>query len=726
MATAAISALAVSNFFGNMNIGVAMAIGALLSSPGDIAGSFRRRTLGIFIAVCLVVFATTITGYAKQSALILLPVLVILVFTFSLISVYGFRASLVAFSGLFAVVLSLAKIPSADSVVVHALYVGLGGCWYLVLSTLLHFLNPQKQAEILLSEGFRLTSEYLRVRAELISTSAEEREELKKRLSQLQSDINDKHETIRELVISRRAKSGRSGDARRKMLIFIELVDILELSMANPVNYERMEELLRNDVDKLKILKEWSLLMADELIGIATVFEEGEKFYPNPALETLRLRANVALHTCADEEHKIAPSGEAVFILRNLIDFKEKQQEKIISIARLLRDLKVEEDFAIKDIDAAKFITGQEYSLRTLQDNLDLHSPIFRHSLRLTVVLLSGYIIGSFFELQNTYWILLTSLVIMRPGYALTKQRSKQRLYGTLIGGAIAVSVVFLTQNLVVYAVLSVITLILALSMIQRNYKASAIFITLNIVFVYSLMTPDPFRVIQFRLTDTLIGAGLAFLGNALLWPTWEYKGIKNFIAESIKANAAYLKEMSYLYEEKDGTPTSYKLMRKNAFLAIGNLNAAFQRMTQEPESRQREVGSIYEIITLNQEFLSSTASLGAFIRTHPTTKVSTHFKTYISAIQDNLSSALAGLAEQEVTGATTGGQLEEASRYFDEKYKSISRMNSGETEIGPPKDKDMRNRFQELQLVRDQLRWLFQLSENMKVQVLSNLPDTN
>lgn len=718
MALAAISALVITNYFGNMNIGVAMAIGALLSSPSDVAGSFRRRTLGIFISVFLAVFTSFVVGYASQMPVLIIPVLIILTFSFSLAAVYGFRASLIAFTGLFAMVLSLADIPSSDSVLVHSLYIGLGGLWYLSLSIALHYINPGKQSEMLLSEGFKLTAEYLEIRADLIAASSEERKGLKNRLSVLQSDINDKHETIRELVIAKRAKSGRSGDARKKMLIFIEMVDILELSMANPLNYEEMEVLFANHQEKLKIVKDWTLLMVEELNSISGIIKNGKEYYPNPDLETFRLQAINSLAASVEDERN-SISSHAMLVLRNLIDYKEKQQEKIISISRLLRDVKMGEDLMMKDKDAAKFITGQEYSLKTMQDNLDLKSPIFRHALRLTVVMVSGYVIGSVFDVQNTYWILLTILVIMRPGYALTKDRSKQRLIGTLIGGAIAVSVVLVTQNLVVYGILAVISLVFAISTLQRNYKASAIFITLNIVLVYSLMRPDPFLVIRFRLLDTLIGAGLAFLGNAFLWPTWEYRGIKNFIVESIKANSAYLEEINSFYQTKHTMTTSYKLTRKRAFLAIGNLNAAFQRMTQEPKSKQKEGSSIYEIVSLNQEFLSSAASLGTFIRTHDTTEASEHFRAYTAAIQNNLLRILAILEENKIEEIRDEKEVEQALKYFDEKYREVLESRSHEIREGQRRfNSGMHSEFQEIQMVRDQLKWLLQISKSLEVMV--------
>jgi uncharacterized membrane protein YccC len=67
-------------------------------------------------------------------------------------------------------------------------------------------------------------------------------------------------------------------------------------------------------------------------------------------------------------------------------------------------------------------------------ENLSFSSTVFRHSLRLTITILIGFIIGKALPFQNAYWILLT-IVVMRQGYGLTKQRTFHRIFGTILGG---------------------------------------------------------------------------------------------------------------------------------------------------------------------------------------------------------------------------------------------------------------------------------------------------
>lgn len=671
--------------------------------------------IGVSFSVVMAFLGTLLAGYAAMNTILFVPVLAVLMFCFSMLSVYGFRASLIAFSGLFAVVLSLAKVPSESSVLTHSLLIGAGGLWYLIFTITLHYFNRRKETEIVLAEGFELTAKYLEIRNRLLRTAPGERESLKKELAEVQTSINEKHEIIREILISRRKNSGRSGVVQKKLLIFMDMVDILELAMANPVNYDRMEELYIKRQDKLEVIRQWSEMMALQVKKIGEVWSKNRKYKPDPALEEQRAKVWQAFEDF-EKEADLPSEREALLVYRNLLVFKDRQYQKILSIERFIKEKEGKQYFSNRAKEAEKFLTSQEYDLKTLLDNLDFKSPIFRHSLRLMVVLVAGFFLGRIFHFQNAYWILLTTLVIMRPGYALTRDRFKQRLYGTLIGGAIAVTIVLLIQNTVVYGILAVTTLILAFSMIQRNYKTAAAFITLNVIFVYSLLRPNAFDVIQYRVLDTIIGAALAFLGNKFLWPTWEYVGIKNFISESISANKKYLKEIEEFYSKKGKLPSSYKLARKEAFLAMGDLSSAFQRMAQEPKSGEADLEQVFKIISLNQELLSSAASLGTFIRAHSTTSASAHFLNYMKTIRENLEISVAILQEQFPLEKEKDGNIEKAELYFREKYVELTELRKLEKESGMTGiSEELREQFQEVQIITHQLKWLLDLSENLR-----------
>src|SRR5690606_24112639 len=577
-------------------------------------GSIQHKIKGILLATLLAMIVSLVGGYIHFSPWLLMPILGILMFGISYLSIYGFRASLISFTGLFALVLSFSPISTEMLPYERSLLIGLGGLWYVILALLWHYIHPKGQTEYYLSKTLKLTADYLRTRGELVAES-EDRTELLKKLLNTQTELTTTHETLRDILIASRTGSGKSNFEGKRLLIFVQLVDMLELAMANPVNYSRTDEFFKLKPEQLADFQNLLFAMGNRVNLISAYISNPKKLRKSFKIEDLlqKIKGDISIYKSASQEN----FDENFFLLRNLFKYQKEQAKKIEKIEWLLKNPAQREISLLKNEESRKFLTKQNYDLNVLTENFNLRSPIFKHSLRIAVMTIIGYGVGMVFSLQNPYWILLTLIVIMRPTFGLTKTRSIERTIGTLIGGALAVGIILITQNPTVYAILAIVSLVIAYSMVQRNYKATATFITLSVVFIYALLQPDIFNVIQYRIVDTLIGAGLATVGNLLLWPAWEIQGIQKTLLETIAANRVYLKEIIAFYNKKgktsaispkalEDTRAEYKVCRKQAFLAMSDLSAAFQRMTQEPKSKQKNLDKIYEITVLNHTFLSS------------------------------------------------------------------------------------------------------------------------
>lgn len=695
-----------SVYAGRLEFGMALALGALLCSSSDVSGSNRHKNIGIFLSAILVVIVSLAGAYLNFNTWLFLPLLGLIMFGISYLAVFGFRASLIAFSGLFAMVLSLADPRDDIQFYEQALLMGAGGLIYLLLNLLLQIANPRRQTEQYLSQTIDLTAKFIETRGNLV-TGEQDRNDLQRQLIELQTELNLKHETLRDILISARKNSGNSAYQRKRLLIFIQLVDVLELAVANPVNYEKLDSLMQNDKALLFHFRDLILSMAKRLDVFSKFILHGYKIPVDKNLPEQLKKIQSEIDRFKIRDPRFA--GEEYVMLQHLLDYQESQLQKIIKIERLLIEKEVGEIGLLKKDDITKFITPQDYDPKILLEHLSLNSPIFKHALRLAVVVMAGYAIGEYFALQNAYWILLTIIVIMRPAYGLTKTRSKQRTVGTLIGAGIAVGIVFLTQDPIIYGILAMISLVIAFALVQKNYKTSAIFITLSVVFIYALLEPNVLSVIQYRVIDTLIGAALATIGNIFLWPSWESLSIRTVISDTARANKNYLNEISTLYINKGKVSTSYKLARKEAFLAMGNLSAAFQRMAQEPKSKQKNLDKVFEIAVLNHSILSSLASLGTYIQNHSTTKASSHFRNYVAIIDSRLTRILEYLEDGSITQGIELEHKEKAEAFFSDRLKSFraSNLDSKTTED----DKGL----MEAQLVYEQLRWLLDLATKLE-----------
>jgi uncharacterized membrane protein YccC len=712
---AVVTPFVVLSLLGYSQFAPAIVVGAFLNAPGDIPGSLKRKVNAILISIGLTMLITTIILFSKTYFPILLFSMAIISFIVSLISVYGFRASLVSFSGLLSMVIAFAiQKETAQEILTHVGLMGIGGLWYLLVSYTFQKLAPQKDKNQLLSDTLGLIGKYLKLRAKLL-TKREEREALMKQALVLQTQINEKHETLREVLFTGRKRSGRSHYDEKELLIFISSVNIFELVEAKHLDYHEIDRIFSDKKHHLKASKNLNKVMGNHLIKLAELLIQNNKLPNKDSLLKALSNSNEAIAEYI-EEVKLPKAREGALVLKNLYDYQELLLEEIRAIRRVMANVENASKVSFKRQDASQFLTLQEYNLNVIIQNLSFNSNLFRHALRFTVAMLFAFIIGTILDIHNTYWILLTIIVIIRPNYGLTKERSKDRIIGTFIGAAIAIAIVLLTQNTIVYGVLAIISLTLSIALIQQNYKSAAALITINIVFVYSLINPNAFEVIQYRVIDTIIGAIIAIVANYMLWPSWEVNNLKNVLVNALKKNKSYILATKDLYHEKEKNLLAYKIARKEVFLAISNLNAAFQRLTQDPKSKQKEFELIYNLVTLNQTMVSAIASIGSFIMNHKTTPASQEFDVLIEKIANTLQIASEQLEGKNPEQQNDEKTIKEAEETLLKTFEVLSKnrdenIEKGNTELHT----DTLHHLQEAYLISNQLTWLKSLSENLR-----------
>ncbi|MFA7275137.1 MAG: FUSC family membrane protein [Crocinitomicaceae bacterium] len=712
---AVVTPLAVLYAFGVVQYAPAIIVGAFLNAPGDIPGSLKRKFNAILISIGFTMLITTIILFLKPYFFLLLLAMAVISFFISLISVYGFRASLVSFSGLLSMVLAFAiQKETAEAIFTHVGLMGVGGLWYLLVSFAFQKLAPKKDNNQLLSDTLLLIGNYLKVRARLL-TKIDEREALMQQALVLQTQINEKHETLREVLLIDRKRSGRSHYAEKQLLMLISSINIFELIEAKHLDYHEIDRLFQGKEQHLKASKNLNKVLGNHLIQLSELLIQNQPLPNKEKLMKALANAEDAIRVYFDDV-QLPKAREGALLLRNLYDYQALLVEEVRAIRRVMANVKEASRVSLKRQDASQFLTLQEYHFSILVQNLSFSSNMFRHSLRFTVAMLFAFVLGMYLDIQNAYWILLSIVVIMRPNYGLTKERTKDRIIGTLIGATVAIGIVLLTQNVIIYGVLAIISLTLAFALLQQNYKSAAAFITINIIFIYSLMNPNAFEVIQYRVIDTVIGATIAIVANYLLWPRWEIYNLKDVLLNALKKNKNYLLATHDLYHDKTQKQLAYKIARKEVFMAISNLNAAFQRLTQDPKSKQKEFQLVYKLVTLNQTMVSAIASIGSFILNHQTTPASKEFDVLITKIANTLQQACAELEGVSPNLPADTATIEAAQETLMKAFHDLSHerdesIQQGNTEMNT----ETLHHLQEAYLITSQLNWLKSLSENLK-----------
>ncbi|SHH04550.1 TIGR01666 family membrane protein [Flavobacterium micromati] len=705
---AAVIPVVLFSLLGEFRIGFTIALGAFFTYPSDIPSSLKHKINGVLFTALLVSVINLLVNIMYPHSWIFYPFLAILIFMLSMISVYGHRATMTSFSGLLAVSIAFSNLNTGWAMVEHAGLILAGGLFYLLISLVFYYVRPNRYIELQIAECIKLTAKYLKLRGDLWTLNADRKLIIEKQLH-LQVELNTIHENIREVLIRSSTTSGSSNQNRKMLLVFISLVEILELALSTAFDHNKLHQKFD---EHPKVLLTYQSLAYNLAASIKQLSKSVRKQTLYTSKYDLLHDLNSLSHAILTYESDLEKTAavEGVFMLTTMLQYAEKQIEKIkiiehaFTLGSRLQDLKG------KDKDLEKFLAPHYYPLSTLTQNFSFSSSIFRHSLRLTITLLFGFVVGAFLPFQNVYWILLTIIVILRPSYGLTKARSFQRMIGTIIGGLIAFGILYFMSDNLFISILAIICMLLGFTFTQINYKVSATFITMYVVFIYGIVTPNISDLVQYRILDTLVGAVLAFMANHFLFPTWEFVNTPIHLKKSITANQEYLKEIALFYNKKGSISTSYRLARKNAFIEIGNLMASFQRMSQEPKSKQRQLPQVYKLAVLNHSLLSSLASLGTYIQSHKTSSASEAFNIVVETVDNNLKNAI------EVLNDTTEIYDESiAQKDLSIHFTALKNIREKELQEGEKfNPEDFQLKMQEAQLVIEQLVWLINLSGNI------------
>lgn len=93
-------------------------------------------------------------------------------------------------------------------------------------------------------------------------------------------------------------------------------------------------------------------------------------------------------------------------------------------------------------------ITGWSDIKLRISRHLTPQSALFRHAIRMSIVLCVGYAFIQFTGLRHGYWILLTSLFVCQPNYSATRRRLALRIIGTLAGILVGLPILYFVPSI--------------------------------------------------------------------------------------------------------------------------------------------------------------------------------------------------------------------------------------------------------------------------------------
>lgn len=633
--------------FQKYNEGMAFAAGALCIALIDQPGGTKKSRFNEMLAGLIMGnLAALITGLANPYPPLVLLVICAQVFFFSMLSVYGVRGGFIGFGCMLIMMLTLSTPLTPEQALNHTQYTLLGSVSYFLFSIISSYIFRFREERQTLADALYATADFMKARADLYDT-AKDLDDCYRLLTPKMVSMTNRHQTARDVVLRNLPEGKYRNDRQRIILwnIFIDMIALLDTLVATQTDYVRLRERFR-DHDLLLFMRDTLFKQSRTLNRTALSLSRNRPVdYRNSVKAELRaiefeieqLRKN-GLQKEDPETYSLA-----VQILRRM----RNANRFINRIADNLRENSHLEPLNTlrRDHSLIQFQTSQEIRLDKFRRNLNMGSAIFRYALRVTLAVFLVLLAINFAPLlysdsatirtltTHSYWIVITILIIMRPGFALTRQRTEKRLTGTILGCVITLLLFLLTDNAAILFIIMLMAMILGNAFVATNYRLGSTYITIYVLIGFYFLTPSVLFIIGERALDTALACLIAF-GCSFVFPWWEKQQILKLARKTIQANHDYLQN-AMLYaqssqqqgnREKAPSPAdnifffSTQLARKNLHTAYSEFADSVARMLNEPKSKQIHIRQLNKLLVQNDTVGSEINSLIPYLASLPET----------------------------------------------------------------------------------------------------------
>lgn len=594
--------------FNQTAIGYTIALGALCVSIADAPGPVEHKRNGMLFSIVFITLMALLTGFATRNIFILGILIALSSFFFSMFTIYGARATAVGTAALLLMILRLSTILPPLEVLKESLFIMCGGFWYMLIALIFFRLTPYRPGQRALGECIHEMSKYLNIKAEFYRSKTAYDDDYHRLVAQ-QIVVNEKQDALRELLYKNRQLISESTlQGKLLILTFADVMELYEQMTATWYDYESLQTKFGSSGVMEDISSAIRKLAAElDYIGLAiqSNIATGKHYLSQD--ELVKIKAKIDAFNDADPGNLVLKK-----ILVNMLNIN-KRVNGLYNYFRARRTLK--QDLQPENY-YAKFVSHQPIDLKLFRNNLHLESSVFRHSLRTMITCVAGFTIAKFISYgHHSYWILLTIIIILKPGFGLTQERNLQRITGTIAGGLLGIGILAFVKDRDVLSGLIIFFMIGTYTYQRVNYIVTVIFTTPYILILFNLLGLPFWDIARERLLDTGIGCVLALMASYLLFPHWESGQLQTYMQQVLKANIDYLYKLKDMMCGRQIPQLDYKLVRKELYVSIANLSAAFHRMLNDPKSKQQNRRQADQFVVLNHILSSNVASLASEIK---------------------------------------------------------------------------------------------------------------
>ncbi|NAR28808.1 MULTISPECIES: YccS family putative transporter [Acinetobacter] len=483
-----------------------------------------------------------------------------------------------------------------------------GAAWYGLLSTISFLLFPVRQLQDQLAASYNALGGFLYAKSNLfdVDMTPPSYQQSMIDLSMENSKLIGLFNNLRVALLTRLKGDRGQKDTRRSLQYYFVAQDIHERADSAHIDYQKLTKVFQHSDILFRFQRILSIQgkacqdLAQSILS-RTRYTHNKRF--KHSFENLRLSLEKLRKDGLYDQVRI----NALFALYQNLKSIDAQLQNLETERNLVLDNAQQPEHQLKDDD----LKGMKDIVVRIKQNLTPESVLFRHAIRLSIVLFIGYVFIQMTNIAYGYWILLTALFVCQPNFNATKRRLYLRIIGTLVGIIVGLAIIYFIPSLEGQLVMLVLSGILFFELRSKQYAQATAFITILALINFNL-DGSAFAAGFPRFIDTIIGCALAWFGVSFIWPDWKFRRLPRSIQRALQAQCQYLAEVVTQYHQGRNNALNYRVVRRAAHNTDAEVASLISTLATEPNIDSTQKAQAFEFLCLSHTFLSYIAALGA------------------------------------------------------------------------------------------------------------------
>lgn len=523
---------------------------------------------------------------------------------FILLGALGQRYATIAFGALLIAIYTMLGISLYDNWYQQPALLLVGALWYNLLTLLGHILFPIRPLQDSLARCYHQLAHYLDAKSNLFDPDIEDDNQPLIDVAMANSQLVETLNQAKSSLLTRLRGDRGQRSTRRTLHYYFVAQDIHERASSSHVQYAQLRETLRYS-DALFRFQRLLSMQSRACEQMAQSILLHQKYQHDPRIEKAFAHLELTLE-------KLATQGTAAAQLKAMRHLINNLRAIDAQLATIESEQSVEPDGQKENrLLADDKITGWGDICLRISRHLTPKSALFRHAVRMSVLLCGGYALIQITHLQHGYWILLTSLFVCQPNYNATRHRLTLRVIGTLAGVLFGLPILYFVPSIEGQMTLIVISGVLFFAFRTVQYAHATLFITLLVLLCFNLLG-EGYEVTVPRVLDTLIGCGIAWAAVSFIWPDWRFRSLPAVVNKTLFANCRYLDAIMEQYHQGKNNSLAYRIARRDAHNSDAELASVVSNMSAEPHATKEIREHAFRLMCLNHTLLSYISTLGA------------------------------------------------------------------------------------------------------------------